>query len=771
MVPSPRSSRGVGNLPAELTSFVGRRQEVSTVKRLFGTSRLVTLTGAAGVGKTRLALRVGAALRRGFPGGVWFVELAGLQDSKLLTQAVATTLGIHDWKVTDYLDDAQLLLILDNCEHIRDDCGIFAETLLGEAPDVRILATSRQGLGAAGEHLFKVPTLSVPDASAPQKQKALRRYDSVRLFLDRATAANPNFALTRQNFETIVHVCQRLDGLPLAIELTAVRLASMSISEVLDRVNDRFSLLTTGRPGAPPRHQTLRALVDWSSDLCSPKERALWARLSVFSGGFDLAAAEDVCAGRGISRAEVVDLLSALVDKSIVNAEEQAGRTWYLLLETIRQYGQELLRASGEQAFFRQHCEYFDRLIGRAWADWFGPHQEAWLSHLMRQHSNVRSALEFCFSESGDFSAGLRIAGRLWFFWIATGLIGEARRWLDRGLQLEEHPSEDRVRALWVHGYMCVLQGDFAEAKRKAMECHHDADEIESASGSAWAIQVHGMASMAKGDLAEAHACFEEALLEHRSADDLVGILDDCFYLIVVAALRGDLERAELLTEEALDLCDQHGEQWFKSYVLWSLSLVEWENNDLHRLWEAVRESLQLARRLNEQVVVGLCIEILAWNAAVRNEPQRAARLLGGAAGIWRRIGAPLFAIRPLIGYHDQHQAQLRACLGVEQAESASNNGAQMSIQEVIAFALGETAQRSQSRSAGEDGAALTAREMEVAHLIAEGLSNRQIAAKLVIASRTAEGHVEKILRKLCFSSRAQVAAWVVEHRNPELTR
>ncbi len=775
-MPASTSTRRAGNLPSELTSFVGRRREVADVRRLLSASRLVTLTGVGGAGKTRLSLRVAADLHRAFSDGVWFVELAALEDQVLLTQTIATALGVHDrtarWPtpaLAEYLSDKQLLLVLDNCEHLRNACAVLADTVLRAAPGLRILATSRQALGLTGEHTFQVPTMSVPDVDRLPPLEALGQYEAVGLFVDRATAVQPTFDLTNANFETVVRVCQRLDGLPLAIELTAVRLRALSIEEILDRLEDRYRLLTAGSPGALPRHQTLRALIDWSSDLCSDRERTLWARLSVFSGGFDIHAAEAICAGAEIRDDAILDLLAMLVDKSIVIAEEHAGRVRYRMLETIRQYGQERLRESGEGFALRErHRDFFGHLVEQAWAEWLGPAQEQWLGRLLREHNNLRAALEFSLTEAEQAGAALRIAGELWFYWIATGLTSEGRRWLERGLHLEPGPSRWRARALWVCGYLCIIQEDIAAAKPLIVECQRHAEQLDDADAAAWAVQLSGMAAMSEGDLASARKLLEDGLSRHQAGGDSIGVLDDSFYLVAVTALLEDLHRAATLCEEALALCDSHGERWLKSYMLWDLGLVAWQLGDSGRAAASGRDGLRLAREFNEQWAIAFCIEILAWTATLDNRHRRAARLLGGADSIWRRIGAPLFGMRHLISYHDECLSQVRHALGGKAFGTEFGNGTQITIDQVISYALEEREPTPEPGTAPDLGLALTRREREVADLIAQGLSNKAIAENLVIARRTAEAHVEHILGKLGFSSRAQIAAWVAEHRSAE---
>lgn len=773
---APSEPRRTGNLPAQLTSFVGRRREVAEIKRLLSESRLVTLTGAGGTGKTRLSLRVASDLRRAFPDGVWFVELAALDDHALLTQTVASALGVRDrtarWDLpamADYLSDKHMLLVLDNCEHLRDACAVLADTMLTTAPGLRVLVTSRQALGLTGEHIFRVPTLSVPDAVPWPAPAALHAYEAVRLFLDRAAAVKPDFTLTQANTETVARICRRLEGLPLAIELTAVRLRALSAGEILERLEDRYRLLTAGSPAVLPRHRTLRALIDWSYDLCSERERAAWARLAAFSGGFDLDAAEAVSASDDRLGGTMLDTLAALVDKSILVAEDHEGRIRYHMLETIREYGSARLRESGTgPAVRKRHREYFERMIEQARDEWCGPGQQRWMTRILRDHSNIRAALEYTLTEPGQAEAGLKIAGALWFFWIATGLTAEGRRWLERLLDLETAPGTWRNTALWVCAYLCIIQEDVACADPRIAECRRGAEEQGDAASLAWAMQLSGMAAMSAGDLATARAHLEDGITRHRNCRDDIGTVDACFYLVAVVALLGEPGRAAALCEEMLALCDSHGERWLKSYMLWDLGLVAWQLGDSTRAVASSREGLRLAREFNEQWAIAFCIELLAWSAHAELRHRRAACLLGCANSIWQRIGAPLFGMRHLIRYHEQCVSGTRETLGAEAFDAEFGRGTRTRVGEAISVALGEGESRTERGANQTRKSVLTPREAEIAALLAEGLSNKAIAARLLIVPRTVEAHVEHILDKLGFSSRTQVAAWMVDHGSPD---
>ena len=446
MAATKPAGAGRGALPAELTSFVGRRRELKETRRLLASSRMLTLTGVGGVGKTRLALRMAAEVRRTFPGGVWFVELAAVHDPQLVPHTVANTLELRQVSadpaadLAAYLEGQQLLVVLDNCEHLTDACAVLASKLLAAAPGLRILATSRHVLGVEGEQILSVPPLSTPDSEVPAGDAT--HYESVTLFLERASAVAPGFEITDGNRTAVVELCRTLDGIPLAIELAAVWLRILSPAQVLDRLEDRFRLLTSGRPAAPARQQALDATVGWSYDLCSPAEQLMWARLSVFAGGFDLDAAEYVCSNHAIDRDEVLGLVANLVNKSIIVRHQatQHSTAWYHMLETIRQYGVERL-TDAEQVRDLQvrHRDHYRTVAAQFAAEGFGPHQADWFMRLRRESGNIRASLEFCLGDPREASAAFDIAAPIWNFWFAGFLQG--------GLPLPDPGTRPRDRA------------------------------------------------------------------------------------------------------------------------------------------------------------------------------------------------------------------------------------------------------------------------------------------------------------------------------------
>lgn len=761
----------VGNLPADLTSFVGRRREVAEIKRLFSASRLVTLTGVGGVGKTRLAVRSAAELQRAFLDGVWMVDLGQLADPALLADTVAATLRISGHSprppiaiLSDYLEDKRLLLLLDSCEHLLDAGAALAESLLRAAPQLHILATSRQPLGMLGEYALRVPSLTMPETSGPLPPGAALRYESMNLFAERAAAACPGFEVTEQNQVSVAAICHRLDGIPLAIELAAVRLRVLSADQILARLADRYGLLTVGSRSALPRQQTLRATVEWSFDLCSPAERTLWARLSVFTGGFDLDAVEQVCADEELSGQPVLELVASLVDKSILVPEDQGTHVRYRLLETLREYGRERLRELGaESPLRRRHRDYYLRLAERCETEWFGPNQLMWFNVLSGNLPNLRSALDSCLAES-DGEAALRIAAALRIHWHASGSLGEGRRWLDRALAQTTDPTPARAKGLWVAGWLALMQGDVAAAEPLLEQGRDLAGRLGDATVLAHVELALAVATMYRGDLPQATAGLTEALARHRVIGDEIGTAIALTQLPLLACLLGDTDRAIAWGEECLAISDARGERWYRAHALWTLSIAEWQRGDRLRATALACDGIRLKLEFKDRLGIARCLEVLAWVAADDRYYRRSARLLGATQAIWQTLGARLSGFGALAEQHDQCCALVREGLGVAAFDAEFDQGLALDLGQAVAYALGEKASVD-APSKRVPASPLTRREREVAELVARGLSNRDIAGKLVISPRTAEAHVEHILTKLGFTSRTQIAAWVSEHR------
>jgi non-specific serine/threonine protein kinase len=768
-------SQGLGNLPPELTSFVGRRDTTALVKRLLSTSRLVTLTGAGGAGKTRLALHVAREVRRAFPDGAWLVELAALREPALLYDTMAAAFGLRNLStqpstevLEEHLRDKRLLLVLDNCEHLLDDCAHMVTRALRAAPDVQVLATSREPLRAAGEQVWTVGPLTFPVVTnganpALMGGAAGRQSEALALFEQRAAAVVPGFTVSRDNETTLARLCQRLDGLPLAIELAAARMRILSVEQLLDRLTNSYDLLTVGDRTALPRHQTLQAAVGWSFDLCSELERVIWARLSVFAGSFDLDAAEYVCAGgdRLAGGDDVFAGLAGLVDKSVLAREDHGHAPRYRMLETIRQYGRERLAESGEDCAVRaRHRDYYLSLAENADADWFGPHQADWSSRILREQANIRSALDYCLTVEGDAPVGMRLAAALWFFWILSGHARDGRYWLERALAADARPSRERAKALWVAGSLAVWQGDLALARARLDQCISLAQEIGDESALTSARQVLCNAEL-WDDQWEAVKHQEEVVRYRQqggaeiNAVAVFSSIDLAFSELLI----GRIDQALAFCEESQAVCAQHGERWCLSWVLWALAIIHWVRGDARQAAADLRESLRIRQEINDLHGMLFCVEALAWVSDAAGEAKYAACLLGASQALWKSFGRYLSGFQPYLDWHDRCVRQARRTLGDKSFDAECRRGGQFSLDEAVSCALGTTSSPTPPAAASPQPQ-LTRREQEVAKLVARGLSNKEIANQLIISPRTAEAHVENILAKLGFTSRIQIARW-----------
>ncbi|MFF7843184.1 ATP-binding protein [Streptomyces ossamyceticus] len=773
-----------GNLPAALTSFVGRRREIAEIRRLLGKGRLVTLTGVGGVGKTRLALSAAEASRKAFPDGAWVVDLSAVRDPSAVSDAVAGALRVPDPgtgpvldQLTDRLARHRALIVLDNCEHLIDSCAELAKVLLSACPELRILTTSRRALGICGEHVFTVPTLPVPD-------------EALELLRDRATAIQPDFRITSADRDRAVRLCADLDGLPLAIELAASRLRTLTVEQLVDRLEGRFQLLTGGCRTTLPRQRTLLGMIEWSYELCTPAERLLWRRLSVFTGGFALDAAEHVCAGDGIGRHEVVDLLDRLVAQSVLTCERE-GPLRYRLLQTVREYGRARLAESGEeQGLLRRHRDFFLALAERYATDWFGPGQEQSLARLRIEHANLRLALESGGSahpaapqaggaasadpgqdkpermapDPADTQAALRLAVALRFHWCADGFLGEGRRQFDRLLAAAPEPTPVRVRALWAAAWVAMLQGDLATADRWLDEAEDLGAQLGESSDRPYVLGFRGASQAFRGRMEEAVPLYEGALAAHEVAGEGPAGLFWLFQVIIAQVYLGDPRSAEAAGRRAVRLAEAHGERLYGSYAMWALGYVVWARGDDEEAMALTRAALENLRHFNDYAGTAAALEVFTWITASRGDHEQAAQLLGAMHSLTRDIGA--CPVSTLGGHRARCEETVIAALGPDGYEKAlAEGGRHDSPARAIALALDTTADTGQDAPPTGEGPTtapcpLSRREREVATLVAKGMTNRQAASTLNLSPRTADRHVENILAKLGFSCRAQIAVW-----------
>ncbi|MEV0521731.1 LuxR C-terminal-related transcriptional regulator, partial [Nonomuraea sp. NPDC050405] len=594
--------------------------------------------------------------------------------------------------------------------------------------------------------------------------------EAVSLFADRVTAVLPDFTVDAGNSVAVTRLCRRLDGIPLAIELAAVRMRVLSVEQILDRLNDRFRLLTQGSRGAMPRQRTLRALVDWSYDLCTPAERALWQGLSVFSGGWDLEAAQRVCASDEIAGAAVSDVLTELVDKSIVIRREDAAMppgdgygVRYDMLETLRQYGEERLAESGRRTALRlRHRDWCRELAERAEAEWFGEHQMRWLARLRLEQANVRATLEFCLSEPGQAWAALEIGAAMWSHRLSWTSPSEGHHWLERALAAETPAGSERAKALWVDAWLVLLRGDAAAARPLLEECRALSERLGDEAQLAGAVHITGFAALLAGAFPRAFTLLEEAL-ERRRALGHRGHAWVALLQLAMAAVFMNSPRSSALCEEVLETARRERAEWSVSYGLWIVALDRWRRGDAQAAAAMMRDAIRVKVRCHDHLGLAQCLEGLAWILTGEGARPRAAELLGAAHMVWRSIGTSLSGLGHLAGLHDRCEELLRRGLGDEEFTAGFLRGSELTLDAAAAYALEGGPPLDAGDAEQEPGVAavLTRREREIAELVARGLSNRQIAETLVIAQRTAENHVENILRKLGFTSRAQIVrAW-----------
>jgi non-specific serine/threonine protein kinase len=684
------TGRTLGNIPLELTSFVGRHSELSEVKRALSAARLVTLTGIGGVGKTRLAVRTAGEVRTDFREGVWFVELGELRDESMLLDVVTATLGVRDESarppaevLIEFLSSRQLLLVLDNCEQLVDAAAKLAETLLRSCPEIRILATSREALGIEGETVEPLSPLPCPETNSEPTRLGSGN-DAVALFAERAAAAVPGFELTTQNAATIAQICSRLDGLPLAIELAAARLRAMSPDQILERLSDRFTLLTRGSRRAPTRQQTLAWSIGWSYDLCTPDEQQLWVRLSVFSGSFELQAAEAIC-GYDMAAEDFLNLVSSLVDKSILLRTEHNGVVRLRLLDTVREYGRERLEQTDEyQQLRRRHCDWYRQLARDAEAGWFSASQVQWLDRVQRELPNLREALDFSISEGGQDA--LDFAADLYQFWFLRGPFNEARRWLDRALAAAPNePTTARARAIYAACMIASTQGDIPAATALVAEGRELVQRTSDPLAHAAVAIGDGFTALATGQVDHACACLQDAV------DERIGPTMRGGALVILGwaqELRGEAVTAMGCYEAALALSESHGESMYRMLALLSMGAAKWRHDDRDHAIGLIQRSLELARVVNDRRTAAYCLETLAWVAGSADSPRIAAVMLGAAAGLAKAVGSTSVPFAHLAAHHDECESRARLALGTHEFDVAHQEGFSLTFNDAIQLGL-----------------------------------------------------------------------------------
>lgn len=735
-------SRRPGNLPAEATSFVGRRRELAEARKKLADGRLVSLVGPGGVGKTRLAVRLATDLARGFRDGAWLVELGKLRDPALVTHTAMAALDLRDQVASEprelllrHLRDAELLLVVDNCEHLLDAAAELIGEVLRAGPAVRVIATSQAPLRAAGEHVLPVPPLSLP---ADDPLERLRENEAVRLFVERAAAASGDFELTDANRAAVVDLCRRLDGLPLAIELAAVRTRALAPAQILDRLHDRFALLARGARAALPRHETLRTTLEWSYDQLTSAEQTLLSRLSVFAGRFTLDDVEAVCCFGDVPAAQSVELVSSLVDKSLLQREPAAGAAVYRLHETMREYAGSTRSPDGLE---QRWADHYLRRCARFGAE--GRYRLVeWLTWIEPEIDNVRALLRVL----SDDVRGVALATSLIWYWI-TRATTEGVRWLD-----ELAPAAAAPWTYFARGFLAVLQSDPVVAVpvlERGVLAARGAGQPDVL------CQLLAMAAIAAhmaGDRPSAERLLDEAVALSADLDDVGATLMVRQARTLNALGDGDLETACSAAADGARLSRRAGDLYSLSMMLLNQGFAALRSGDADEAERRFVEALPIARRIDDRVAQCYLLGGLGACAASVRDPQRAAQLLGAMDGLRVEVGAIVNSgMAPALSSATE---SVRAALGPARFESSLRDGRRMSRADALRLALREVA-------APSPNGPLRQREKDVAQLVAEGLSNKDIGARLFISERTVESHVRNILNKLGFHSRTQIASWV----------
>ncbi|MFE3256423.1 LuxR C-terminal-related transcriptional regulator [Nocardia sp. NPDC059091] len=759
-----------GNLPEEVTSFVGRREELATAKRLLPTTRVLTLLGPGGMGKTRLSRQIGHLVARAFPDGVWLVELADVQDPALVTLSVAESLNLRDEstaplpRLTEFLADKRLLLILDNCEHLIEACAALVGRIIATTPDVRVLATSREVLGIPGEQVMPVPPLTVPRTAGEDS-------DALQLFIERASAANPGFQASPGNRPVVAEICRRLEGMPLALELAALRLRMFTPEQILDRLDDTIGLLSAGPRTAPQRQQTIEGAIRWSYDLCTAAEQALWEQLSVFAGGFDIDAAEAVCE---LGSASLMEALTGLVDKSVVMLRFDGDVARYSMLEPIRQFAADRLAERGtDQEVRARHREHYRQLAMRGQTAYWTAEDVAWFRELSREHANLRAALR-----TGLEDEPLRTMATVTVlrpFWEHNRFLSEGYRWLTDSLARNPERTAERAKALSSAASLAALLGDQESAARLVSECM----ELAAALGD---TDIMAEVALDRSLLAFASSDRERSLELGRSAIELAAThgqhaieMDSHAFSFMAAMVLEAPGRTEL-AQRFLELTTDSGSHLLGGLALWTVGIDHWRRGELEAAAEFHGRAIEELALFERCIWLSSAFEGLAWTVSADGDHERAARLLGAAESLQRSTIRLAHTITVAVG--EKERLKVRDALGEEAFRTAFGAGASLPLEEAIDYALGRTAAEPEpvapppalkrapraATATLSETSVLTRRQKDVARLVAAGHSNKRIAADLVISVRTAETHVEHILTKLGLTSRTQLAAWAHEH-------
>jgi predicted ATPase/DNA-binding CsgD family transcriptional regulator len=758
-------------LPRQLTSFVGRERELAEVIRAVGEHRLVTVCGSGGAGKTRIVLAVAERVQGSHPGGVFLAELGDVRDAALVASSLAATLGVREQpdvgtirSITDALGAARALLVLDNCGRHIEACAGLAYELLTACPGVHLLASSREPLGVPGELAWRLPPLPTPSASPAD----VERCESVCLFEERARTFQPAFRLTAETMPAVTRICDLTDGIPLAIELAAGRLTTLSADQIADQLGSALDVLTSGSRLLPARQRTLRATIDWSYERLAPGEKVLFNRLSVFTGLASLEAVRAVCSDAALPGVEVLDILARLIDKSLVQAEAAPHELRYRLLELLRRYaGDRLAEAGDADVLQARHAAYFAALAERSNDEEARTHYSEWSQRLADERPNLRAALTW--SLAADPALALRLGASLSWFWHTFSNLAEGRGWLEQVLTLPGGEPAVRAKALHGAGQIVYRQGDCDAAQGFLSEALAIYRELEDESNVSRALRTLGLVLLSLADYRRAESCLEEALAIQRRLGDGVDSARTLGSLALVSMAAGHYEQATARLEESTRLAREYGDEWGLATGIGVRGELALEMGDADAARSHLRVSMGVLAAQNDAASVAYRLEGFARLAVLRGDHERALTLVAAGERVRARIGA--VAVPHWRRRLDEQLARSRRAVTPEAAADAKAHGAAMSMEEAVAYAMNETVVEprrardsaqpawasSRSREAG-----LSAREWDVLGLLITGVSNRVIAARLSISPNTVNKHVASILDKLRAHSRSQAIAIVL---------
>ncbi|MGE4426568.1 MAG: LuxR C-terminal-related transcriptional regulator [Solirubrobacteraceae bacterium] len=754
------------NVPADVTAFVGRADELRKIRDLLGGTRLLSLVGVGGVGKTRLALAAARDLRRAFTDGVWYVDLTAVHDGEFLEQAIRNVVpGVSGARsLVDQIGDADLLLVLDDCEHVISAVRTLVGDVLPWCPGVRILTTTRLPLGLAGEHLLTVPPLRVTASPGGAPSEAAE------LFIGHAAAVTGERPESLDR-AAVDELCGRLDGLPLAIELAAMKARTMAVRDMIHGLDDRFSLLRGGPLDSHPRHQSLDAVLRWSWDLCDEAERDLWVRFAIFVGSVTVDAIVDVCGYADDYAAH--DVVDRLVQRSLLVRDTIDGVVRFRMLDTIREFGlrmvEERAAVSGPDAatamIRRRHLEHYCASVATAGSVWFGPQQRPTSHRVAANMPNLRLAFDRALADETLVHHAGQLYADLWVAWVGSGQVNEGGAW---GTRLFERLAAVGIaptcRARWIRGWVAIIAGDIDGAVTQLETCLREAPERGTPQDEYMSRGLLGGCRAIRGAFAVAREDYEHAIEQARAAGDAFGTAMLLQNLAELNGAYGDGDTALELCDAAERICREQGDRWFLSHVLWVRSIVGYRQGRLDAAWAHGLDALALTT-MRDQLGIALIGDVLGWIAAARGEHRSAALMLGAADTYWRAAGCALYGIEPLVAFRQACLDDVRAALGGTRLTAALAQGAELGLGRLDRIARGEplaapARRRSDPDDTGGIGT-LTRRELEIARLVADGMTNKEIATTLVIGHRTVDTHVAHILAKLNCGRRTEVARTV----------